>query len=95
MQERHKAIETIPKKRRTLRAGVEGLMGQMHRGERHTGKLKVRGLFKCKLYVFSMGIAINFKRIYSWLFPKYGNSFAFFAFLSICLFTKALSMKKY
>ena len=94
MQKRHKAIQTIPKKRRTIRAGVEGLMGQLHRGERHTGKLKVRGLFKCKLYVFSMGIAINFKRIYSWLFPKYGNSFAFFAFLSTWLFTKPLSIKK-
>jgi len=94
MQKRHKAIETIPKKRRTLRAGVEGLMGQMHRGERHTGKLKVRGLFKCKLYVFSMGIAINFKRIYSWLFPKNANSFTFFAVLGTCFFTEALSIKK-
>ena len=94
MQKRHKAIDTIPKKRRTIRAGVEGLMGLMHRGERHTGKLKVKGLFKCKLYVFSMGIAINFKRIYSWLFPKYGNSFAFFAVLSTYLLTKPLSMKK-
>ena len=80
MQKRHKAIQTIPKKRQTIRAGVEGLMGQMHRGERHTGKLKVKGLFKCKLYVFSMGIAINFKRIYSWIFPKYNDSFAFLLF---------------
>jgi len=93
MQKRHNAIYTIPKKRRTIRAGVEGLMGQMHRGERHTGKLKVRGLFKCKLYVFSMGIAINFMRIYSWLFPKYGSFFAFFTFLVSPFLTDALSRK--
>ena len=94
MQKRHKAIQTIPKKRQTIRAGVEGLMGQMHRGERHTGKLKVRGLFKCKLYVFAMGIAINFKRIYSWLFPKHSNSSAFFTFLSTCFLMRQFSMKK-
>ena len=94
MQERHKSIQTIPKERRTLRAGVEGLMGQLHQGERHTGKLKVKGLFNCKLYVFSMGIAINFKRIYSWLFPKYGTFFALFAFFHSQLFTKLLSSKK-
>jgi len=94
MQERHKAIKTIPKERRTLRAGVEGLMGQLHQGERHTGKLKIKGLFNCKLYVFSMGIAINFKRIYSWLFPKYGTFFALFALFYSWLFTKPLSSKK-
>jgi len=94
MQERHKAIETIPKNRRTIRAGVEGLMGQLHQGERHTGKLKVKGLFNCKLYVFSMGIAINFKRIYSWLVPKYGAFSAFFTFLWLWRFIKPLSSKK-
>jgi len=63
-QQRHKAIAKIPKERRTLRSGVENLMGLMHRCEKHTGKLKVKGLFNCKLYVFSMGIAINFERIF-------------------------------
>ncbi len=67
MQQRHQAIKTIPKQRQTLRAGVEGLMGQLHRGAKHTGKLKVRGLFSTKLYVFAMGIAINFERIYNCL----------------------------
>jgi len=93
MQKRHEAIQTIPKKRRTIRAGVEGLMAQIHQGERHTGKLKVRGLFKCKLHVLSMGIAINFMRIYSWLFPKYGSFFAFFTFLASSFLTDALSRK--
>ena len=63
-QKRHKAILKIPKERRTLRSGVENLMGLMHRCEKHTGKLKVRGLLCCKLYVFAMGIAINFERIF-------------------------------
>ena len=95
MQKRHKAIQTIPKERRTIRAGVEGLMGQMHQEARHTGKLKIRGLFKCKLYVFAMVIAINFKRIYSWLVPKNGTFSTFFTFLNSYLFTEVLSVKKY
>ena len=63
-QKRHRAIQKIPKKRRTLRSGVENMMGLMHRGEKHTGKLKVRGLFNIKLYAFAMGISINFERIF-------------------------------
>ena len=70
MQKRHEAVLQLPKERQTLRAGVEGLMGQMHRGAKHTGKLKVRGLLRTKLYVFAMGITINFERIYNWLFDK-------------------------
>lgn len=62
-QQRHRAIENIPVERRALRNGVENLMGLMHRCEKHTGKLKVRGLWNCRLYVFAMGIAINFERI--------------------------------
>lgn len=63
-QKRHKAIAKIPQERRTLRSGVENLMARMHRCEKHTGKLKIRGLFNCKLYVFAMGISINFERIF-------------------------------
>jgi len=63
-QKRHKAIQKIPKARRTLRAGVENLMGLLHRGEKHTGKLKVRGRFNFELYLFSMGVVINFERIF-------------------------------
>lgn len=67
MQKRHRAVQTIPKERRNLRAGVEGLMAHFHRGARHTGKLKTRGLFNCQLYVYSLGIAINFERIFQYL----------------------------
>ena len=49
------------------RAGVENLMGLMHRGEKHTGKLKVRGLFNFALYGFAMGVVINFERIFRYL----------------------------
>jgi len=51
-QKRNTSLQKIPEERKTLRSGVENLMGRMHRGEKHTGKLRVRGLFKCQLYVF-------------------------------------------
>jgi len=96
-QQRHQAVQKIPKERQTLRSGVEGLMGQMHRGAKHTGKLKVRGLLRTKLYVFAMGITINFERIYNWLFPKKANLstfFAFFAFFALSALTKHLCTTK-
>jgi len=52
-QQRHKAISKIPKERRALRSGVENLMGLMHRCEKHTGKLKVRGLRHTRAYQLS------------------------------------------
>jgi len=82
-QQRHKAILNIPKQRRTLRNGVENLMGLMHRGEKHTGKLKVRGLFNCTFYVFAMGIAINFERIHRF----YNHFFCFLCHLVLGRFT--------
>ena len=67
-QKRNKAIQKIPPERKTLRSGVENLMGRMHRGEKHTGKLRIRGLFNCKLYVIAMGIVVNFERIFNYLY---------------------------
>lgn len=66
-QKRHKALQKIPPERRTLRAGSEKLMGSLRRGEKHTGKLKVRGRFNFDSYIFSLGIAINFERIFRYL----------------------------
>ena len=86
-QQRHQAIRKIPKERRTLRSGVENLMGLMHRCEKHTGKLKVRGLFNCKLYVFAMGISINFERIFRYLK-------AYFTFLLLSYSIYPLSLHK-
>ena len=65
--ERHRALEKLPEERRTLRPAVEALMKQFRRGEKNTGKLPYRGLFKTSLYAFSMGIVINFERIFSYL----------------------------
>jgi len=67
-QKRNKSIQKIPDERKTIRSGVENLMGRMHRGEKHTGKLRVRGLFKCQLYGIAMGIVVNFERIFSYLY---------------------------
>lgn len=66
-QKRHKALQKIPEERRTLRAGSERLMGSLRRGEKHTGKLRLRGRFNFDSYVFSLGIAINFERIFRYL----------------------------
>ena len=81
-QERHRAIDKIPKERRGLRSGVENLMGLMHRGEKHTGKLKVRGLFNFELYGFAMGVVINFERIFRYLSTKNNCFLTFWNFLA-------------
>ena len=66
-QKRHKALQKIPPNRRTLRAGSEKLMGSLRRGEKNTGKLKIRGRFNFDAHIFSLGIAINFERIFRYL----------------------------
>ncbi|MFK7980870.1 MAG: transposase [Saprospiraceae bacterium] len=81
-QKRHKAIQKIPPERQTLRPGVEKLMGLMRRGEKNTGKMKIRGRFNFELYTFSMGIVINFERIFKYLEAK-NELFLTFASLSL------------
>ena len=76
-QKRHKAIQKIPPERQTLRPGVEKLMGLMRRGEKNTGKMRFRGRFNFELYTFSMGIVINFERIFKYLEAKNELFFAF------------------
>ncbi len=75
-QKRHKALQKIPAERRTLRPAVERLMASLRRGEKRTGKLKVRGRCNFDSYIFCMGIAINFERIY-----RHNNPFS--QFLSV------------
>ena len=77
-QKRHHAIQKIPKERQTLRPGVEKLMGLMRRGEKNTGKMKFRGQFNFELYTFSMGIVINFERIFRYLEAKNELFLAFY-----------------
>jgi len=79
-QKRHKALQKIPEERRTLRAGSEKLMGSLRRGEKHTGKLKIRGRINFDRYIFSLGIAINFERIFRYL----SRFFDFSCSLTLC-----------
>ena len=67
--ERHKRnnnVNTIPPERRTLRANVEATVHEFTYNMRGH-KLKVRGAFKAELYLFCMGIMINFGRIYRYV----------------------------
>lgn len=65
---RNRIINTIPKERRTLRANVEATVKSFRKNLNDKGKLKTRGKFKTLLYVFSMAISINLKRIIKYKF---------------------------
>lgn len=66
-QNRHDAIQKIPPERRVLRAGIEPTVRMWRRGENHKGKLRIRGRMKFELYALSMGIVVNFERIFRYL----------------------------
>ncbi len=61
--QRNNNISKIPKERRKIRPNVEATIKEF-KNKTKTGKLKVRGIFKTKLFAFAMGISINFGRIY-------------------------------
>jgi len=61
---RNKNIKTLPPERRKLRPNVEATVKEFTKPFNHKGKLKIRGKFKTMLYAFSMGIAINFGRVW-------------------------------
>jgi len=63
LSKRNGNINKIPNERRKIRPNVEATMKEFKTRTRG-GKLKVRGLFKTSLFAFSVGIAINFGRIY-------------------------------
>ena len=60
---RGKNIDQIPAERRKLRPNVEVAMKEFKHRTR-AGKVKVRGLFKMKVFAFTRAIGINFGRIY-------------------------------
>lgn len=62
-KKRLRAIESIPAERRALRNNVEATVNEFVCKLRK-GKLKVRGLFKTAIFAYTMGISINFGRIY-------------------------------
>lgn len=63
LSKRNHNITEIPKERRKIRPNVEATMKEF-KTRAPGGKLKVRGIFKTSLFAFSVGIAINFGRIY-------------------------------
>ncbi len=63
LNKRNLNIITIPKERRKIRPNIEATMKEF-KARAPGGKIKVRGLFKTSLFAYSVGIAINFGRIY-------------------------------
>jgi hypothetical protein len=61
--QRHRALETLPLERRTLRANVEATVREFDR-RMTDGKLKVRGQFAAARFAFGVAIGINFGRIF-------------------------------
>lgn len=62
-KKRLKAIESIPPERRKLRNNVEATVNEFV-CKMKKAKLKVRGTFKTAVFAYTMGISINFGRIY-------------------------------
>ncbi len=60
---RHRQILKLPPERSRLRSNVEATIFEFVQGTR-SHKLKVRGIFKASLFVFSKAIGINFGRIF-------------------------------
>ena len=65
--QRKRNINTLPLERRKLRPNVEATIKEFVKPLNHKGKLRVRGKFKTMMYACSMGISINFGRIYRYL----------------------------
>lgn len=66
---RFEAVKKLPPERRKLRANIEATVKEFKTPTKN-GKLKVRGRFKTKIFAFSMGITINFGRIYRYIREK-------------------------
>jgi outer membrane receptor for monomeric catechols len=63
---RNSNIANIPSERRKLRPNVEALIKEI-KTRTPNAQTKVRGMFKTSLFVFNVGIAINFIRIYRYI----------------------------
>jgi len=84
---RNRNIKLLPPERRRLRPNVEATVKEFTKPFNHKGKLKVRGKFKTMLFAFSMGIAINFGRVWRY---RAGNPGAFMLLRRIYLFLHGL-----
>ena len=65
-RKRLESIEKIPEERRSLRTNIEATVSEFVR-KMNNRKLKVRGLFKAQVFAYSVGIGVNFGRIYRYL----------------------------
>lgn len=90
---RNQNILNIPAERRKIRPNVEASMREF-KVRAPNGKLKVRGLFKAKVYAYSTGISINFGRIFRYLIKKGVDINNIFDFINI-FFGKNLFSKFY
>ncbi len=95
-RKRHASLHQIPPERRTLRANVEATVREFTR-HMQGHKLKVRGAFKAELYIFSLGIMINFGRIYRYLTrtPENDGSFSVFNLMHHILHEMLKYFEKY
>jgi hypothetical protein len=65
-RKRLEVIHKIPKGRRSLRTNIEATVSEFTR-KMNNRKLKVRGLFKAQVFAYTVGIGVNFGRIYRYL----------------------------
>ena len=79
--QRNQNLYKIPPERRKIRPNVEATIREF-KAKTNGGKLKVRGLFKAKLFAFAMGISINFGRIFRYFVQKNGSFYSFFLFVN-------------
>lgn len=66
-------IDSIPVERKGLRPNVEATVKEFSKGFNHKGKLRVRGKFRTMIFAFTMGIGINFGRIYRYVMENAVN----------------------
>ena len=70
-KKRQKVIKSIPQKRRQLRNNVEATVNEFTCRLRRK-KLKVRGAFKASVFAYTMGVSVNFGRIYRYMAVRPG-----------------------
>jgi len=78
--QRNNNINKIPLFRRKIRPNIEATIKEF-KNKTKAGKLKVRGIFKARLFAFAMGISINFGRIYRLIMSNnenFGNILTYF-----------------
>jgi len=75
-------LSNIPPERRKIRPNVEATIREF-KAKTNGGKLKVRGLFKARLFAFAMGVSINFGRLFRYFVRKNGFFYDFSLFMNI------------